>query len=405
MELQKSKQLKKKKERMNKRMNSKQFRTRTNYIAKENAGTENAWGIGLDIGYSGVKGFVPNGVFCFPSYAKKITQTMFNAEPNENDIWLQDNTTGELWLVGASAQNMISTADSTDTEESLYGRNRYYDSMFKIISTAGLGLSMLSNQYGTPKGKEIYLQTGLPPKYWKEDSEYLKDVLSGTYDFKIRVGKNEWQELKFEIPEERIDVMYQPMGTLKSICVNNEGKLIKEAKEYMKKNILIFDVGFGTLDIFHLEGGALQPTQTLSDFGMKAILSRTSDEIYKKHKTEIPVPAMQKVLEEGTIKVFSKKNMSISTVTFDDILEEKSREVFEEAMTKTKNIFNYFIDIDYLVVTGGTGAAWNNYILDHLKNMKTLSIVPGNKNAEDLPYLYANARGYYFRLLSQLNKK
>lgn len=386
-------------------MNSQQFRTRTNYIPKANVGVEDKWGMGLDIGYSGVKGYLQNGIFCFPSYARKITQKMIDTTPNSNDIWLKDNVTGELWLVGASAQNMISQSDSTDSEESLYGRNRYYDPMFKAYSTAGLGLSMLTNQYGSPKDKEIFLQTGLPPRYCKEDTEYLKDVLAGEYDFEIRIGNNDWQKIKFELPENNINVMYQPMGTLRSICVNNEGKMIKEAKEYMKKKILIFDVGFGTLDMFYIENGVLQPTQTLPDLGMKAILARTSEAIYEKYKTEIPVPAMQRVLEEGTIKTFNRRKMETTRVPFDDILEAKSREVFEEAMEKVKNIFNYFIDIDYFVVTGGTGAAWNNYVLDHLKNMETLTIVPGNKNCEDLPYFYANARGYYYQLLSQLNRK
>ena len=364
----------------------------------------------MDIGYSGDKGFCPNSYFCIPSYAQKLTGPRIVTDPEPEEILFKDNITGELWLVGAIAQNNISMEDTKNSEGSLYGRNRYFDPMFKVIASVGMGLGLTPNEIGSPEGKEIYLQTGLPPAYLKSDEKILRKALSGTYDFSMKFGKADWREYKFELPPERIEIMSQPKGTLYSICVDADGKLIPEAKLFMKKNTLIFDPGFGTLDIFPIIGGTLQETQTFENLGMREILKRTADRIYEKYDVEVRIPQMQKLLEEEKIRYTDIVEMKTDFYTFDELLEMSSREVCMEALERTKQLYNYFKEIDFFVNTGGTGAAWHNYICEHLKGMTTpatpggqaaLTIVKGNKNDEIDP-IFANARGYYFTLVQKL---
>jgi plasmid segregation protein ParM len=60
-------------------------------------------------------------------------------------------------------------------------------------------------------------------------------------------------------------------------------------------------------------------------------------------------------------------------------------------------------DHDYLVVTGGTGAAWNAYIKDYYKGLSNLTIIAGNQN-DNIPYIFSNVRGYYMYLVSKLKR-
>lgn len=385
-------------------MNTSNFKTKTLNLERSNVSANSAWGIALDIGYSAVKGFSPNAVYCFPSYARKITTEMLNlGQPGPNDIQYRDEVTGETWAVGASAQNMITSDDSNDSMQALYGRNRYFSPMFSVVARVGLALGMMSNGYGQPDGKNIVVQTGLPPAYLKSDTELIKEALSGSHDFSIKLGTKKWARFTFDLPEENIWVMAQPMGTLLSIATDNNGRFIPDAKKYFSSSMLIFDPGFGTFDVFNIRNRLIQSYETFDDLGMKRVLQETSDEIFKQFKTEIPVPAMQKYLETGEIRTFNRKLHKTTTEPFGNILAEKNKMVCLEALEKTNSIYNDLVDHDYLVVTGGTGAAWNDIIVDYYSGMETLKVIPGNQN-DNLPYIFSNVRGYYMYMIGKLKQ-
>ena len=385
-------------------INTSNFKTKTPNLERSNVSANSAWGIALDIGYSAVKGFSPNAVYCFPSYARKITTEMLSlGQPGPNDIQYRDEYTGETWSVGVAAQNMITSDDSQDSIQELYGRNRYFSPMFGVIARVGLALGMMSNNYGSPNGKNIVVQTGLPPAYLKSDTDLIKEALSGSHDFSIKLGNKQWERFTFDLPEENIWVMAQPMGTLLSIATDNNGKFIPEAKKYFSSSMLIFDPGFGTFDVFNIRNRLIQSYETFDNLGMKRVLQETSEAIYKTHKTEVPVPAMQKYLETGEIKVIDRRAHKTTVKPFGDILEDKNKMVCEEAINKINSVYNDLIDHDYLVITGGTGAAWNDIVMDYYKDMETLKIIPGNQN-DSLPYIFSNVRGYYMYMIGKLKQ-
>ena len=66
-------------------------------------------------------------------------------------------------------------------------------------------------------------------------------------------------------------------------------------------------------------------------------------------------------------------------------------------MTQMFPLYEY----DYLIITGGTGAAWSSRIREILKDMETLKIVDGNCN-DTLPYVFANVRGYYMYRMTKM---
>ena len=388
------------------------FKTKTIMLKRKNEMVDDAWGVALDIGYSSVKGFSPNSIYCFPSYARKITNdsVAFGA-PNYNDIQYRDSATGEVWAVGATAQDMITSDDSNDSIAGLYGRNRYFSPMFKVIARVGLALGMTANDFGSPEGKNLVLQTGLPPAYLKSDTDLLKEALSGMHDFEVKIGNKPWVSYSFNLPEENIGVMAQPMGTLLSIATDNRGKLIHEGKKYFSSGVLIFDPGFGTLDVFNIRNRYIESYETFDNLGMKRVLKETTDGIFKKYETEITIPAMQKYLEDGFVKVTTREKGSnrrkVTKEPFADILEESSKKICLEALDIIDTIYNNLVDHDYLVITGGTGAAWKDIIMDRFADIETLTIIEGNQN-DNLPYIFSNVRGYYmyqYSKLKQINRK
>lgn len=373
-------------------VNTCNFKTKTIISERQNP-IRDRWNIGLDIGYSGVKGFVPNSVFCFPAFAKRVEDGRTSiAKPKASDIQYKNLKTGEIWDVGESANDLCS---SNDSELAVFGRARYFSPMFKVLSETGMALGMLENKFGSPEGKEIFLQTGLPPDYLAADEPFLKESLAGTHDFAVKIGTSDWLEYHFTLEESKIGVIEQPKGTLLSVAVASNGNPSAGARKYFSSKLLIMDVGFGTMDIYNIANGkvATKP-ETIDDLSMKQVFKQTIHDIFEKYHKEITITGLQNYLQDGKIPVMNRKERKSAKVPFDDILEKNSKDVCLRALERICNTYDNLLEHEFLIITGGTCAAWSNYIRDFFSGMETLTILSGAQN-DDLSAIFSNVRGYY----------
>lgn len=385
-------------------MDTTKFKTRTMVKARDNGDSGEKWCVALDVGYSAVKVFSPNFVALFPSYAKK-EEANFIGEIASDVILYKDLLTGDSWTVGEAAQESIDSRDTAESENTLYGRERYATPMFKVLVETGMGIGVLPSKTNSRGEREIFVQTGLPPKYLKMDQESLKDVIAGRHYFSLKLGPNAERVFDFTIKRENIHVMIQPMGTLYSVMTNTDHTPVANASDYLSKNTLVFDPGFGTLDIFPIRKGRSEGFETFDNLGMKRVLAETVAVINRNYDQDVTIPAMQKFLARGTFRLVTKENGRKITqdVPFGDILAEKNRSVCMEALQKLEQAFP-LEEYDHLIITGGTSAAWNEIIRDYFSGMSTLKIVCGNQT-DNLPFVFANVRGYYLFRCNALNHK
>lgn len=383
-------------------MDTKKFKTKTLYKERSNGEIKNFIPIALDLGYSGVKYFSSFGYGIFPSYAKQTATDVesFGTLPKEH-IMYKDLSNNETWLVGDSAQKMVDLGDTNDSEMTLYGRDRYYSPMFTVLARCGLGLSLLKYSQNDISNKAIFVQTGLPPKY-KSDSSSLREVLSGVHNYALKIGDNAWKEFHFQIDLANIDVIAQPMGTIFSIAFDNQFRLTEEANKVFTKNILIFDPGFGTLDLFSIRNNMIDRTETFSNLGMRQVFENTVKRISEIYGQELTIASLQKYLESGLFRLQKRENgrMITKDLPFEDILAESNKEVCLKALAKLQDVFN-LAAYDYLILTGGTSAAWNEMTRDFFSGLSTLKIMNGNQN-DTLPFVFSNVRGYYMYRYNKL---
>lgn len=390
-------------------MDTREYRTRTIFQGADNSKLKSkVWPVGLDIGYSAVKIFSGNAIACFPSYAepsRSSLQVSLGGEGNDDEYMIQyrgeDNV---IWNVGASAQDSISASDTTAGSLAIFGRNRYYDPMFKVLARTGIAAGIRKSKYGDPTGKRIMVQTGLPPKYVQGDSWMLTDILKGKHEFQVRFGSQNWETFSFELTEDDIAIIDQPMGTLFSVSMDSKMNMLPGADKFFTSRVLIMDAGFGTFDTFPIIRHSISrdDCQTFDGLGMKQVLKDTADEIFHRYHFEVSVPAMQQYLKTG--KVIKREGMSFKKVGFDDILERRSRMVCTKAIDKIMEIYNPPLEYDYLILTGGTGAAWDTYVREseYFKDTDTVTIVSGNQGDPSLPYIFSNVRGYYILMVAKL---
>ena len=114
---------------------------------------------------------------------------------------------------------------------------------------------------------------------------------------------------------------------------------------------------------------------SFDNLGMKAVYRRLSDQIGSTYGVYIPVHAIPKVLIDGYVQKFDKKTMSTENVPVADMLEQCNKAVCYEALEKLMATYNYLQEFKYLLVTGGTGEAWNDYILESFSRMQNLKII------------------------------
>jgi len=383
-------------------MNTAEFKTMSTNVFRSNPANPAFWPLAIDIGYSAVKGMSPNKYFCFPAYAKKIPADRKTLKDDSiSDIRYRTND-GELWTVGALAYDEINASEVIDSEAELYGRHRYFSPMFQVIARVGIAMGLMKNPYGEPGDRKVVIQTGLPPKYLKGDSQDLKDALSGHHEFEIRLGGGKWISFSFDLSPENIFIMPQPLGALISAAVGTDGRQLPVAKDYFTSNLIVFDPGFGTMDDYTVLQGSVRGSETFPEYGMREIFDRTCRDIKEQFKVSLTVPELQNKLEKGIVNYVNKKEFANVEYPFGDILEKNARDVCHEAIEKLKSIHNYFEDIQYIIATGGTYDAWAEMFKDAFKNMTSVKIIPGNINDPSLTNVFSNVRGYYHYLNNTL---
>lgn len=372
-------------------MNAMQFKTPQEIIQRKNVNTRGYWLLGIDAGFSSLKGFAPNKTFCFPSYVRKLDRELLM--PNQSDILYRDET--GLYLIGASAQEQVTSDDTSDSESELFVRNRYTSKKFQIILAVGMAIGLTSNSYmERKKDMPVIIQTGLPTAYVRSDREKITKAFAKRYVFDLKMGYGAWEHHDIEIPRENIFVLPQPSGTLYSILIDESGKYVPNAPEILKKNLLIVDAGFGTFDPYGLVNRQVVLEESLPDLGMKKILQETSSMIFDKYGEEIRVPAMQKYLGKGTFTYLNEEERKSEEIVIAPFLEAANKKVCMESIKVLEGMCNSLKNYNYLILTGGTCAAWYDLYRDYFGWMKSLTIIPGNKN-DKLPMYYSNVRGYY----------
>lgn len=382
-----------------KKMNTGKFRTRQEIVKRFTHPKGKDYIIGLDAGYSAMKVFHENGYFCFPSFAKKLDSDL--TATDEKDIFYRDLDTGEMYILGYTAQDMINSVDTNDTEGELFSRKRYGNKKFRILCKAAIGIACMDKK----DQREIVIQTGLPSSFLEADAKLMKNALSAPAHFELKLGHGEWREFQFQIKKENIYAnMAQPAGAFYSSIIKEDGTYTPDIKSFMFGNTLVIDIGFGTFDFYGLKNRALVCKESIDEIGMKQVLKSTSKKILSEYGEDIRVPALQKCLETGKITCVNEEEMRTEEHSIAPLLEKSNDEVFKAAMEQAKGITSAFRDYTKIIVAGGTGEAWFEKIKEYLSGMKTITVLPGNRN-DHLPFIYSNVRGYYMFQYMQQNKK
>lgn len=387
------------------------YKTRTVFKNRKNPSLSTIWPIAIDIGYSSVKTFSPNAYTCFPSMVYKIQRgsTMISLPDNEYIEYEERTENGaDRWFVGEYSLREVDDKDTSGQELGMVNFDRMNTKEYQIITRVGLALGLMKNQYGDPTGKMITVQTGLPPKHKADYTDILVDVIAGTHEFRIRtaatmradtmtsdLNEKGWKYFKFTINKDNIDVMDQPMGALIGSITGADGKSTPDAMKIFTSNVLVADPGYGTVDTFSLKNHHVTNNYTWKDYGMSQIFEETCEDFSEQYGAHMPVSTLHKRLKDGTFKLRKKNSPQSKLVDFSNILAHRTSTVCNRFLDKLDSSYDYLAEYDYLIVSGGLGAAWYNDIQTHYGGNEALNVISATRNDDSVESIFSNVRGYY----------
>ena len=351
---------------------------------------------GIDIGYSGIKIQSPYNASTIPSIVVKERHDAPLLVGSE-DIRYRDEK-GRVWYVGSLAKKTLLHGSTAVKPTMLLGRQRVQSEDFLVQLRVGLFFAKLKD---LPEGgydiddRPVKVQTGLPPEFIVQDSEGLRNKFVGEHKYSIKVGKRPWVNIRIKLDTKDVFICKQPFGTLMASVINSDGVMTNPA--LLKKNVLILDAGFHTTDTFHcIQGTREGIALTWENYAMQEVYQRTCDNILEAsgNRADISVYSLEKAFDTGVIHYGPKKIPYDFTKDFYRNLKTVCVELLDELNTA----YNSMMNVDVILLTGGTGVAWEKYIREYYKDTQALEItLAGDAKSASR----ANVMGYYNLLVSR----
>lgn len=359
---------------------------------------------GIDIGYSAIK--------CKSIYNEVILPSIvYKLEGEDNPLYTDDldirykDADGNVWFVGDLAKRTLRTKTKVDTD-ALLDRNRVYSESFIVQIRVAMFLCMLrglDNKNYDVDNRQLAIETGLPSNYIKADSYYLREKFQQEHVFSIKIGKRPWKNVRITIHPENLTLCMQPYGTLMS-CVKNEQGITVNGN-LIKQTALIVDPGFHTADTLLYVKGTTTGKVLTEELGMQEILERTCKDIAKKthYQAELSVYDLERHLLDGFIYYGHKKEKYDFTMDFQRNLREVCMEFIE-----TLNIaYDHMAEVDVIILTGGTGKAWEQYFREEYGDLGGTELIVANKKDDDESsndIVLANVQGYFNLIMAILKR-
>lgn len=362
-------------------METKDFATKTRFEEINNPGISTHNIVGIDVGYSSLKGYSQKHKYQFPSFVKKAPLSRLNfGKESATNIQYRDEK-GDIWLVGEAALDIVGMNDTEESSKTLYSRNRFESPLFKIPALVGIAFSE------PDRNKPFKVMTGLPPKFMNDKDELI-EALMGRHIFSVKRGNGNWKDYDITLKENEIGVIQQGMGALFSYAVDVMGKFISDKIKILNEKVLVIDGGMNTFDVIDIEKQNIIDFQTWTNFGMNRVFNETIDAIIKNGGEEISINALQRFLKKGTYMKVDRKAHKREQLPFADILEEKNKKICMEVIEKLNQTYDDLIAYDHILIAGGTGQAWAETIYDYYKGIGFDVIITDDP-------VFSNVRGYY----------
>jgi len=321
-------------------------------MSEEEAMTETRV-IGLDVGYGYTKGKGPGRIVTvFPSVVGPAVDVKYHNDLISNGRGLEVELDGARWFVGDMARLQSPSPTSPKA------RNRD----LSIVNLLTLGAL-----YNLQAMGDVTLITGLPVE-WYEDRGEMVEELRGGHTFLVNGDR-------CEVMISEALVVPQPFGSFFRMFLAPDGAL-RDPDGLTRKRVAILDIGMHTAD-FALSDALryVEPRSGSVPTAMARTYELVGREVGRRYGRSLSLDESEVAVNT---RVITDRDQEIDVT---DITRQALDAVAQTVLGKANELWGDARDISAVLVTGGGGPAFFEYIETVYPHARLLSD-PQTANAE-----------------------
>lgn len=362
--------------------------------------------IAIDPGFDSLK-VIANGIaFKFPFNVVETDERKMSDYALRDDFLLYKSRLGTTYRVGQYAREMVfeSKTLSEDGMQDFYTEQRFINDSFSVGLDVAIAMSIIkAGLYLQQDTLDIHLIVALPHACRNQFASTIVGKASGLHEFNLRCGTHAEQSFSFSVASENIKTVSQTIAAILGETSDEYGNIDVEKAHYLTEGpTLVLDGGYYTFGMVVVSrGGSVDDSLTESDttHAMKNVNLRVAAAI-SSVRPDIKHYAIEYLLSKDSGKLRYMKDGHAESLSLPELREEKLREVCADFIQYLNQKYNNLLDMQYVLVTGGTGACYYSQMLQYyvqtgIMNESRFLLTTSSLSEKTFSIEYAIAIGAY----------
>ena len=358
--------------------------------------------ISLDPGFDSMKVVANGEVFKFPfNVVETDERKMTNVRLRDN-FMLYQAADGTTYRVGQYAREM-SFEDKTENRE-YYTEQRFISPEFQVGVDTAIALAIeKTGLYDYMDNLNISLMVALPHACVSKYASTIVGTAAGQHSFSLQCGSNLPKKYRYNIAEKHIYNVSQTIAAILGETSNDNGE-INEERFYLLSNgpTLVLDGGYYTMGMVVVSrGGSVEESRTESNtkFAMANVNARMADSLHDK-RPDITHASIEYLLGQDNGNIKYMEDGKVVKISLIQLRKQMINEVCDDLIAYLDQKYGMLLDLQYVLVTGGTGACYYPHLLEHYESTEQMDkdhllLSVGTLGGKKYPIEYAIAIGAY----------
>ena len=373
--------------------------------------------IAIDPGFDAMK-VIANGIhFKFPFSAVETDERKMSDYGGRKEFILYKDRSGATWRVGQYARTLMyeNKSQQDDPTAKLYTEERFIspEATVGILSAIAKAID-LTGLYNEQADPDIRLIVALPHSVRNKYAPTVAGLVSGAQRFYMTFDDGEEKEYRFNIVEQNVLTVSQTIAAILGETSDDNGYIDESKYHYLANGpTLVVDGGYYTMGLVPVSrGGSVDDdhAESNTNYAMKNVNLGVAKEIADT-RPDIKHYSVEYLLSQGEseIRYMDKGQNKVVSIDLSVIREKKLQNVCNNFIRYLNKKYNDLIDFRYVLVTGGTVAAFFSQLLAYYKGtgvmdeahmLLTHPVLSGN----ELPIEFSVVTGAYKGLRGKLGE-
>lgn len=288
--------------------------------------------------------------------------------------------------------------------QDFYTEQRFINDSFSVGLDVAIAMSIIkAGLYLQQDTLDIHLIVALPHACRNQFASTIVGKASGLHEFNLRCGTHAEQSFSFSVASENIKTVSQTIAAILGETSDEYGNIDVEKAHYLTEGpTLVLDGGYYTFGMVVVSrGGSVDDSLTESDttHAMKNVNLRVAAAI-SSVRPDIKHYAIEYLLSKDSGKLRYMKDGHAESLSLPELREEKLREVCADFIQYLNQKYNNLLDMQYVLVTGGTGACYYSQMLQYyvqtgIMNESRFLLTTSSLSEKTFSIEYAIAIGAY----------